>query len=84
MKTIYVTTIHVHEVPLSLVANDGGDYDNLELDPDDRGELMFARRYAGVQPFAYQAGAMPEEWSSEEDYPIVGISLTELSQREEL
>lgn len=74
MKTIYITTIHVHEVPLSLVANDGGDYDNLELDADNRGELMFARGYAGVHPFALEAGAMPSEWSSEEDHPITSIN----------
>lgn len=75
MKTIYITTIHVHEVPLSLVANDGGDYDNLELDPDDRGELLFARRYAGVQPFAYEAGARPMDWDSLEGDPITSINL---------
>lgn len=62
MKCIYITTVHVHEVPLSLVANDDGDYDNLELDPDGKGELVFARRFAGLQPFAYEAGADPELW----------------------
>jgi hypothetical protein len=61
MKSIYVTTIQVHEVPLSLVANDGGDFDNLEFDPDDRGELVFARGYAGVQPFAIEAGLIVSE-----------------------
>lgn len=61
MKSIYVTTIQVHEVPLYRVANDGGDFDNLEFDPDEAGELVFARGYAGVHPFAIEAGCVESE-----------------------
>ena len=79
MKTIYVTTVHVHEVPLSLVANDGGQYDNLELNPLVEGDLMFARSYTGVQKFAFGAGADPEDWGRGIGHePIFSINLEEV------
>jgi hypothetical protein len=81
VKSIYITTVQVHEVPLSLVANDGGEWDNLEDNFDGRGEIVFARQYTGVHTSALEAGAMPNEWEGVlSDEPIVGISLTEVSR----
>ena len=79
MKTIYVTTIHVHELPLSLVAEDGGNYDNLELEtvfpPDLLGQPLFTRSYAGLQKFALEAGADPEDWPLSTNEPIFSVNL---------